>query len=134
MSKEGETADFMKLGMLTPDLEASPTKVVTWDEVTGRLEVSDLSAIASASALWVNATTDPTATGNTGTLPRFVENTVNGSKWYIDSTGRAELIEGAADGCGVVYFNDLTPATATILGLYLKISFRIKSDENVSRK
>jgi hypothetical protein len=64
--------------------------------------------------LWTTATTDPTATGNTGTLPRFVENTVNGSKWYIDSTGVAKLIEGAADGCGVVYFDTTDPTTATI--------------------
>jgi hypothetical protein len=40
MAKEAETSDFMKLGMLRPDAEASPTKYVTWDEVTGRLEVS----------------------------------------------------------------------------------------------
>jgi hypothetical protein len=66
------------------------------------------------SALWTTSTTDPTLTGNTGTLPRFVENTVNGSKWYIDSTGVAKLIEGAADGCGTVFFDTLDPATATI--------------------
>jgi|688.fasta_scaffold1279567_2 hypothetical protein len=45
---------------------------------------------AAASASWETATTDPSATGNTGTLPRFVENTVNGSKWYIDANGVAE--------------------------------------------
>jgi hypothetical protein len=66
-----------------------------------------------ASALWTSATTDPTATGNVGG-PKFVENTVNGSKWYIDSTGVAKLIEGAADVCGTVFFNALTPQTATI--------------------
>jgi hypothetical protein len=69
---------------------------------------------AGASALWTTSTTDPLLTGNTGTLPRFVENTVNGSKWYIDSTGVAKLIEGAADGCGTVFFDTLDPATATI--------------------
>jgi hypothetical protein len=66
-----------------------------------------------ASALWTSATTDPTATGNVGG-PKFVENAVNGSKWYIDSTGVAKLIEGAADVCGTVFFNALTPQTATI--------------------
>jgi hypothetical protein len=114
MSKEAETSDFMKLGMLRPDTEAAPTKVVTWDEVTGRLEVSNLSAIASPSALWVDAVTDPSATGNTGTLPRFVNNTANGSKWYIDASGVAKLIEGGADSCGVVYFDSVDPSAATI--------------------
>jgi hypothetical protein len=46
LAKEAETADFMKLGMIRPDTEASPTKVVTWDELTGRLEVTDLSIIS----------------------------------------------------------------------------------------
>lgn len=46
LAKEAETSDFMKLGMIRPDTEASPTKVVTWDEVTGRLEVTDLSIIS----------------------------------------------------------------------------------------
>jgi len=47
-------------------------------------------------------------------LPRFVNNTANGSKWYIDANGVAKLIEGTADNCGVVYFNSTTPTTATI--------------------
>jgi hypothetical protein len=64
--------------------------------------------------VWESVTTNPTSTGNTPVGPRFVENTVNGSKWYIDANGVAKIIEGAADGCGVVYFNALTPATATI--------------------
>ena len=46
--------------------------------------------VSEPSALWTTATSDPTATGNTGTLPRFVENTANGKKWYIDSTGVAK--------------------------------------------
>jgi hypothetical protein len=70
--------------------------------------------VGGASATWTTSTTDPTATGNTGILPRFVENTVNGSKWYIDSTGKGVIIEGAADGCGTVFFDALTPTTATI--------------------
>jgi hypothetical protein len=65
-------------------------------------------------ANWVDVTTDPSATGNTGTLPRFVSNTANGSKWYIDANGVAKLIEGAADNCGVIYFNSTDPSTATI--------------------
>ena len=40
-AKEAETSDFMKLGMINPDFESAPTKIVTWDEVTGRLEISD---------------------------------------------------------------------------------------------
>jgi hypothetical protein len=273
MAKEAETADFMKLGMLRPDTEATPTKVVTWDEVTGRLEVSSLSSIntgapvtvgtnpptgtsiegaihlvtddgtptgtvleqyiydvesgvwiemqrnaqdtvkfgtapptsngewdgeeyfvtstgnsagtvteqwiwdkqsstwvkrpsenvsfgtiaptsvngaregdeyfitstgtstgtitaqyiydatsaswilrpsGGSSANWVSETTDPTLTGNTGTLPRFQWNTTNDSKWYVDSNGIALLIEGAATGCGTVYFDSTDPSTATI--------------------
>jgi hypothetical protein len=66
------------------------------------------------SPAWTTSTTDPALTGNVAPLPRFVENTTNGSKWYIDSTGTAKLIEGAADGCGTVFFNALTPTTATI--------------------
>jgi hypothetical protein len=71
---------------------------------------------SAASAAWATATTDPTATGNTGTLPRFVENTVNGSKWYIDATGAAKLIEsGTAAPTGVnVYLDTDEPSTATI--------------------
>jgi hypothetical protein len=166
--------------MINPDTNASPTKYVSYNETTKRLEISNVPTnttvsvtqnntsgkqigsvtvngtttnlfetltslgtlsyngttgvltipyideagvtnnktvtlpTGGASALWTSATTDPTATGNTGTLPRFVENTVNGSKWYIDSTGVAKLIEGAADGCGTVFFDTLDPATATI--------------------
>ena len=66
---------------------------------------------------WTSATTDPTATGNTGTLPRFVENTSNGSKWYIDSTGVAKKIESNTVAAQVVYVNDISPATATIFDL-----------------
>lgn len=95
MAKEAETSDFMKLGMLRPDTEAAPTKYVTWDEATGRLEVSPAPS-GGASANWVSATTDPTATGNTGTLPRFVDNTANGTKWYVDANGVAFLIEGSS--------------------------------------
>jgi len=71
--------------------------------------------VATPSANWTNATTDPTATGNTGTLPRFVNNTANGSKWYVDANGVAFLIEGVPTANGVnVYFNSTDPATATI--------------------
>jgi hypothetical protein len=113
LAKQYVTDFSNKLGMINPDNNATPTKFVTWNETTKRLEISEAPA-SGASALWTSATTDPTATGNTGTLPRFVENTVNGSKWYIDSTGVAKLIEGAADGCGTVFFDTLDPATATI--------------------
>ena len=218
------TSHFMQVRMHTPDTEASPTKVVTWDEVTGELEISTLASIntgapvtvsdipptgtsiegaihlvtddglptgtvieqyiydvdsgtwiemnrnaksmiqfgtaaptgngswdgeeflvtstgtstgtvtaqyvwdhqsevwvlrpsggggGGTSAVWVDSTTSPTATGNTGTLPRFVNNTVDGSKWYIDSTGAAKKIEDGT-ACGTVYFNAATPSTATI--------------------
>ena len=76
MAKEAETADFQKLGMLRPDLEATPTKVVTWDEVTKRLEVSDLSAIASAPSV-----TFGTATPPTGGTPK------EGDEYFRTSTG-----------------------------------------------
>jgi hypothetical protein len=99
---------------MTNTLSADSTreKIGTYTNENGT--VVDLYAAKAVNALWATATTDPTATGNTGTLPRFVENTVNGSKWYIDSTGVAKLIEGAADGCGVVYFDTTDPTTATI--------------------
>ena len=115
MAKEAETSDFMKLGMLRPDTEAAPTKYVTWDEVTGRLEVSPAPTTGGAGTIWVSESTDPTFTGNTGTLPRFQWNTTNDSKWYVDSNGIALLIEGVATPTGQnVYFNDVDPATGTI--------------------
>jgi hypothetical protein len=112
MAKEAETSDFMKLGMLRPDAEASPTKYVTWDEVTGRLEVSPAPTTGGASAIWVSESTDPTFTGNTGTLPRFQWNTTNDSKWYVDSNGIALLIEGVSEGCGNVFFDAENPVDA----------------------
>lgn len=72
--------------------------------------------ITGISALWTTQTTDPDSTGNTGTLPRFVENTSNSTKWYIDSTGVAKLIESNKTFAQVVYVNDL-PASATIFDL-----------------
>lgn len=44
---------------------------------------------------WVDATVDPAATGNTGTLPRYVNNTVNGTRWIIDAAGVAKKIYSA---------------------------------------
>ena len=70
--------------------------------------------IGIPNALWATATTNPTATGNTGALPRFVENTVNGSKWYIDGNGVAKVIEQATIGGQNVYFNAETPTAGTI--------------------
>jgi hypothetical protein len=67
LAKEAETADFMKLGMIRPDTEASPTKVVTWDEVTGRLEVSDLSAINTGAPVTVGTNT-PTGVSIEGAI------------------------------------------------------------------
>jgi hypothetical protein len=71
-------------------------------------------SITIPNPLWSTATTDPTATGNTGTLPRFVENTANGSKWYIDGNGVAKVIEQATIGGQNVYFNAETPTAGTI--------------------
>ena len=71
-------------------------------------------SITIPNPLWATAITDPTATGNTGTLPRFVENTVNGSKWYIDGNGVAKVIEQATIGGQNVYFNAETPTAGTI--------------------
>lgn len=41
-------------------------------------------------ANWTTSTVDPPTTGNGGILPRFVDNTTNGKKWYIDGTGTAK--------------------------------------------
>ena len=71
-------------------------------------------SITIPNPLWDTAITDPTATGNTGTLPRFVENTVNGSKWYIDGNGVAKVIEQATIGGQNVYFNAENPTAGTI--------------------
>ena len=43
--------------------------------------------------IWESATTDPSATGNTPPGPRWIENTTNGSKWFIDANGVAKSIE-----------------------------------------
>jgi hypothetical protein len=107
------TTHFHHIRMHNADEELAPTQIVTRDPVTGELEYSPLSAIAT-NAAWVDATTNPPATGNTGTLPRFVNNTVTGDKWYIDATGKAVKIESGTGDCGTVYFNGTDPSTATI--------------------
>ena len=85
-----------------------------WDKQSTTWILRPSGGGSSTTANWTDVTTDPTATGNTGTLPRFVSNTVNGSKWYIDATGVAKLIEGVSTACAVVYFNSTDPSTATI--------------------
>jgi hypothetical protein len=75
-AKAAQTSSFNMLRMLDPDTEASPTKIVTWDEVTGRLEVSNLSAIASAPSV-----TFGTATPPTGGTPK------EGDVYFVTSTG-----------------------------------------------
>jgi len=75
--------------------------------------------VGGASATWTTSTTDPTATGNTGTLPRFVENTTNGSKWYIDATGVAELIYSpttAGGGNVTIQTSSTTKPTSPVKG------------------
>lgn len=63
--------------------------------------------------LWVDVAAAPPATGNVPG-PRF-ETRTNGEKYFIDSTGRAELIDGVdPEFAQVVYFNATTPASATI--------------------
>lgn len=69
---------------------------------------------AQTFANWSNVLTEPPATGNTGVLPRFVENVNTGNRYYIDSAGTAKLIEGGNADCGTVFFNGTDPATATI--------------------
>jgi predicted nucleic-acid-binding Zn-ribbon protein len=64
------TSHFMQIRMHTPDTEASPTKVVTWDEATGELEISPLSAIASAAPLHHFETGTATAGMTTITLAK----------------------------------------------------------------
>lgn len=70
--------------------------------------------IPNYGALWSSESVNPTATSNTGTLPRFVENTVNGSKWYIDRTGTAKIIENSTATAQIVYINAVSPIGATI--------------------
>jgi hypothetical protein len=67
MAKEAETSDFQKIGMIRPDSEASPTKVVTWDEVTGRLEVSTLASINTGAPVTISTDT-PTGTSIEGAI------------------------------------------------------------------
>jgi hypothetical protein len=63
IAKEAETSDFMKLGMIRPDFEASPTKYVTWDEVTGRLEVSNAPDVPVVGQnVYIDATNPSSAT------------------------------------------------------------------------
>jgi hypothetical protein len=52
----------------------------------------------SAAAVWVSESTNPTLTGNTGTLPRFQWNTTTNEKWYVDTNGVALRIEALPDG------------------------------------
>ena len=59
---------------------------------------SQAASVGGASALWVDVTTDPTATGNTGTQPRYTNNTVTGKRYYIDANGVAKQVEQAAVG------------------------------------
>lgn len=87
---------------------------IPYTDETGTVNNKTVTIIGGG--LWTTATTNPTATGNTGTLPRFVENTVNGSKWYIDSTGAAKIIELSTVSALRVFVNDL-PAVATIFSL-----------------
>jgi alpha-tubulin suppressor-like RCC1 family protein len=51
-------------------------------------------ASGSSTILWTDVTTDPAATGNTATggklLPRYENNTVNGTRWFVDSNGVAK--------------------------------------------
>ena len=69
---------------------------------------------SGASADWVSVSTNPSPTANTGTLPRFEQNTLTGEKFYIDSTGVAVSVEAATTNCGTVYFNDTDPSAATV--------------------
>jgi hypothetical protein len=82
-----------------------------WDKQSSTW-VERPSATGGASAIWVSESTDPTFTGNTGTLPRFQWNTTNDSKWYVDSNGIALLIEGVSEGCGNVFFDAENPVDA----------------------
>lgn len=85
-----------------------------WDKQT-EVWVQRPEQVASASALWTDAVVNPYPTGNTGTLPRFVYNTVNNTKWYIDANGVAKQIDGAEVATGQnVYFDSTDPASGTI--------------------
>ena len=89
---------FDKLGIINPATITTATKMLVRD-ANGIVseQLLPTGGLSEPSALWTTATTDPTATGNIGTLPRFVENTANGKKWYIDSTGVAKELGSTAE-------------------------------------
>lgn len=65
MAKEAETSDFQKIGILRPDTETSPTQIVTWDEITKRIEVSPIANVSGDKYKTVSTTCqDIVSTGN----------------------------------------------------------------------
>lgn len=99
LAKQYVTDFSNKLGMINPDSNASPTKFVTYNETTRRLEISDK---PTGGGNWATGTVTPTATGNTASslgvasLPTFYENTTTGIRYYIDANGVSKVIERAS--------------------------------------
>jgi hypothetical protein len=124
-AKAAQTSNFNMIRLLDPDTEASPTKIVTWDEVTKRLEVSDLSAIAGAPSVTFGTTTPPTGgTPKEGDI-YFVTSTGTSTgdvteQWIYDATSSTwvKTPSGSTAPTGQnVYFNSTDPATATIFDI-----------------
>ena len=111
MAKEAETADFMKLGMLRPDTEAAPTKVVTWDEVTGRLEISSLSSINNGAPVTVG-TNPPTGTSIEGAIHLVTDDgTPTGTvlEQYIYDTESGTWIQMMRNAQDMIKFGTAAP-------------------------
>lgn len=68
----------------------------------------------SKTAPWVAVTGNPPASGNTGILPRYTDNTNTGDRYYIDVLGEARLIKEGSPSGQNVYFDTTNPNFATI--------------------
>lgn len=66
------TGHFMQVRLHTPDTEASPTKILTWDETTHEIEVSNYPAAATGAETKVTAGTNATVTGTGTTADPYV--------------------------------------------------------------
>jgi len=70
-------------------------KILTLANLGSSLEL-DNNKIETIQPEWTQSTVSPTATGNTGILPRFVEDSSTSTKWYIDKNGNARQLVGAS--------------------------------------
>jgi hypothetical protein len=88
LAEAAVTANFMHIRMHNADVEASPTQVVTRDPVTGELEYSPLSAIASPAPLHHFETGTATAGMATITLAKTP---------ILGSTGKVRVSRNGVD-------------------------------------